>query len=738
MIDNPHIGKGILALLLAAILALLGFMGYWSAASAQMDDGLSMAYQNTLFDTSSVIEVDIDISEDNWAALLENATSEEYYDCDVTVNGTTYEHVGLRAKGNTSLSMVASSDSDRYSFKIKFDEYVDGQSCDGLSKLVLNNNYSDATMMKEALCYDMFAFLGADASLYNYAKVSVNGEYRGVYLALEPVEESFAIRNYGTGYGQLYKPDSMEMGGPGKMKGISMSQIREEMGFDADSDDTQASSNAGKSDTQASSEAGKSGTQAPNEAGKSDTQASNEAGKSDAQASSDTSDAVSGSQSGSGSAQGTDKNSDAGKNKPSAPPSASSENPPSPPTDAPDGLSEDSGGQSRSGNGNPPGGGFNRMDNPPSEIPGGDTDRDTDRNTDRNTSGQSGPGNGNPPGGGFGGDSAASLNYIDDELSSYETIWESSVFKSTDKDHRRVIHALKNICADDADAESLAESMDVDNILRYMAVQTFVVNLDSLSGSMAHNYYLYEDDGQLNLIPWDYNLAFGGFQSGSASETINFPIDTPFSSGVDLADRQFFMALLENETYLAQYHDYLSQLVEEYVNGGGFDSFYDRVTAQIDALVQNDPTSFYTYDEYTAAAAMLKETVALRAASVQGQLDGRIPSTRDGRSEDSSDLLDASSIDLSVMGVMNGGGQGGPGGSRDSTARGDRNNGPGGESPNSNGSTGSSAENSARGFPGSPPDNSRDNTVSGFPGSPPDSSNDAQNSAGSAAAQTTT
>lgn len=679
MIDNPHIGKGILALLLAAILALLGFMGYWSAASAQMGDGLSMAYQNTLFDTSSVIEVDIDISEDNWAALLENATSEEYYDCDVTVNGTTYEHVGLRAKGNTSLSMVASSDSDRYSFKIKFDEYVDGQSCDGLSKLVLNNNYSDATMMKEALCYDMFAFLGADASLYNYAKVSVNGEYRGVYLALEPVEESFAIRNYGTGYGQLYKPDSMEMGGPGKMKDISISQIREEMGFDADSDDTQASSDAGKSDTQTSSDAGKSDTQASSNVGKSDTQASSDAGKSDTQASSDTSDADSGSHSASGSAQGTDKNSDTDKNKPSAPPSASSKNPSSPPTDAPDGFPEDSGDQSR-------------------------------------------PGNGNPPGGAFGGDSAASLNYIDDELSSYETIWESSVFKSTDKDHRRVINALKNICADDADTEVLAESMDIDNILRYMAVQTFVVNLDSLSGSMAHNYYLYEDDGRLNIIPWDYNLAFGGFQSGSASETINFPIDTPFSSGVDLADRQFFMALLENETYLAQYHDYLSQLVEEYVNGGGFDSFYDRVTAQIDALVQNDPTSFYTYDEYTAAAAMLKETVALRAASVQGQLDGSIPSTRDEQSEDSSNLLDASSIDLSVMGVMNGGGQGGPGGSRDSTARGDRNNGPGGASPNSNGSPGSSAENSAR----------------GFPGSPPDSSNDAQNSADSAAAQTTT
>lgn len=694
MIDNQHIGKGILALLLAAILAMFGFMLYWSSAAAQTNSsGLSMAYENTLFDTASVIEVDIDISEDAWSELLENATAEAYYDCNVTVNGTTYEHVGLRAKGNTSLSMVASSDSDRYSFKIKFDEYVDGQSADGLSKLVLNNNYSDATMMKEALCYDMFAFLGADASLYNYAKVSVNGEYWGVYLALEPVEESFAIRNYGADYGQLYKPDSMEMGGPGKMKDVSMGQIREEMGFDVDSGSSENPSLPSSNSDQSASDS----------------------------TSSNSSDSF-----------GT------------------------PPSGLP---------------GKPPSGSFDGQGNPPSGAPHSGTDGNTDENTDAQGSpdtgnppsgdqatlggeqgeagngqgSQGGQGGGNPPdgaqggpGGSFGGDNAASLNYIDDELSSYETIWESSVFKSTDKDHRLVITALKNICADDADSESLAESMDVDNILRYMAVQTFVVNLDSLSGSMAHNYYLYENDGKLNLIPWDYNLAFGGFQAGSASETINFPIDTPFSSGVDPEDRQFFMALLENETYLAQYHAYLSQLVEAYVNGGGFDSFYDRVTAQIDTLVQDDPTAFYTYDEYTAAAAMLKESVKLRAASVQGQLDGSIPSTRDGQSADSSSLIDVSAIDLSVMGIMNGGGQGGPGGSRDSTARGDRNNGPSGASPNSNGSPGSSAENSARGFPGSPLDSSRDNTVSGFPGSPPDSSNDAQNSTYSAAAQTTT
>ena len=63
--------------------------------------------------------------------------------------------------------------------------------------------------------YDMYRYLGADASLYNYAEILVNGEYLGVYLALEAVEESFLMRNYGTGDGKLYKPDSMQMGGKG-------------------------------------------------------------------------------------------------------------------------------------------------------------------------------------------------------------------------------------------------------------------------------------------------------------------------------------------------------------------------------------------------------------------------------------------------------------------------------------------------------------------------------------------
>ena len=571
MIDNKHIGKIILSITALALAALLVFMLVFGQTTQAAASGISMAYESSLFSTDSIIDVDVSISESDWEDLLENAISEEYYSCDVTVNGTEYKNVGFRAKGNTSLSMVASSDSDRYSFKISFDEYVDGQNCDGLSKLVLNNNYSDATMMKEAICYDMFAFLGADASLYNYAKVSINGEYYGVYLALEPVEESFAMRNYGTNYGELYKPDSMEMGGPGKMK---------------DWDGEMPDFTGEKPD----------------------------------------------------STPGSTSDADGATEKPSG-------NPPQMPSDTD--SSDKSTGQ-------------------PPEMPnGGDMPSPPDRTSDSDSEKNDNNGDIGGKDFGMGSSSGANLNYTDDSLDSYEAIWEGSVFNTTDKDHRRVVKALKNICADDTDSETLAEYMDVDNVLRYMAVQTFVVNLDSLSGNMAHNYYLYESDSKLNIIPWDYNLAFGGFQSQDASDVINFPIDTPFSSGVSTEDRLFFMSLLENEEYLEQYHEYLRQLTDEYVDGEIFENTVSRITSQIDDLVESDPTSFYSYTEYKSAVEMLEETVSLRAESIRGQLDGTIPSTRSGQEEDASALINSSSIDLNVMGVLNAGGGGGKDGGRD-------------------------------------------------------------------------
>ena len=215
MVTNKYITKIASVIMAAAvILCLLACAFSQKLQAVYGNNAVAMEYESKLFDTDQIMDIDILMDEDDWNDMLENAISEEYYSCDVVVNGKTFYSVGIRPKGNTSLSSIVNDpDTDRYSFKLEFDHYIEGQTCYGLDKLILNNNYADATNMKEAIVYDMYQYLGVDASLYNYAKISVNGDYRGVYLALEAVEDSFMLRNYGTEDGNLYKPENMGVGG---------------------------------------------------------------------------------------------------------------------------------------------------------------------------------------------------------------------------------------------------------------------------------------------------------------------------------------------------------------------------------------------------------------------------------------------------------------------------------------------------------------------------------------------
>lgn len=67
--------------------------------------------------------------------------------------------------------------------------------------------------MKDYLTYQLMAGFGVDAPLCSYVYITVNGEDWGLYLAVEGIEESFLQRNYGSDYGNLYKPDSTDFGG---------------------------------------------------------------------------------------------------------------------------------------------------------------------------------------------------------------------------------------------------------------------------------------------------------------------------------------------------------------------------------------------------------------------------------------------------------------------------------------------------------------------------------------------
>lgn len=268
--------------------------------------------------------------------------------------------------------------------------------------------------------------------------------------------------------------------------------------------------------------------------------------------------------------------------------------------------------------------------------------------------GNFGGGKGNNGGFGGMGSDDVKLIYTDDDFDSYENIFDSAKTDITDSDKARLINSLKVLNSDDA-----ASAVDVDAVIKYFAVHNFVCNFDSYTGSMIHNYYLYEKDGILSMIPWDYNLAFGGFVGGSDSTSmINYPIDSPVSGG-DTDSRPMLAWIFADEEYTELYHEALSEFIANYFESGYFGEEIDRVTALISPYVEKDPTKFCTYDEFTEGVAALKEFCTLRAESVRGQLDGTIPSTSDAQSEDSSALISGSSVNISAMGSMNGGGMGG-------------------------------------------------------------------------------
>lgn len=523
MITSKHINKIIIGFLIMAII-FTGIIMYLPRTVDIEENSTKMGYESRLFNKDGIISIDIKADENDWANMLENATKEEYISCDVTINGTTFSSVGIRPKGNSSLSMVAGSDSDRFSFKFEFDHYIDGQTCYGLDKLVINNIQSDTTYMKEYMSYELMTYMGVRTPLYAYTEVTVNGEDWGFYLAVEALEESFAQRNYGTNHGMLYKPESMGARGNGMMNDFINNNNNANK--DANNDKTNAQKPQGNFDNKMK-----------------------------------------------GNMQG--------------------------------GFPGDFGGDS--------GGGF----------PGG-------------------------LGGGSGG--GTDLIYTDDKISSYSNIFDSEVFKGTDKDYSRVINALKNL----NEGINLEKYINVDEVLKYIAVNTFVVNLDSYFSNMKHNYYLYEEEGQLSMLPWDYNLAFAGFQSGSAGSAVNFPVDTPVS-GVELSERPMVAKLLEVDEYKEKYHQYLQEIVDGYINNGTYEATINKVDSLISEYVKNDPSSFGTYEQYTAAVPVLIEFGKLRAKSIKGQLEGTIPSTTEGQNNAADKLIDASGINLSTMGSQGGG-----------------------------------------------------------------------------------
>lgn len=373
-----------------------------------------------VFPKDKVVDVKITLDPDDFQDMLDNASAEEYKTASVEYNGVKFDNVAVRTKGNLSLrSVVQMTDSDRYSFKISFDEYVN-QNLFGITKINLNNNYSDASYMREFLTYELAESVGLPTPKYSFVNVYVNDELKGFYLAVEQIGDAYLERNFGNSYGALYK---------GEMTG-----------------------------------------------------------------------------------QGSD------------------------------------------------------------------------------------------------------LTWLDDDPSLYTGL----VMKS-DKSNDDILIDMLNELNNGTDYEKY---IDVEESLKYVALNAVTANMDSYLGGNKQNYYLYEDEGVFSILPWDYNMAFGGM--GSADVLIDEP-----TQGA-LAERPLIAKLLANDEYKAKYHEIVSEMINGYLADDTFQTRMDQLDMMISSYVKADPSAFYTFEQYEEGIKSVKTFMSNIAKNIQQQLDGTIPASGDG------------------------------------------------------------------------------------------------------------
>ena len=451
LVDQICLAGLVVALMITALLSM------W--ASVQEENGVAMAYETRLFDDTRVHTIDITI--DDWGALIEEAQEERYVPCTMTIDDEVFRQVGIRAKGNNSLRLTSEYELTRYSLKVEFDHYLPQGNYHGLDKLSLDASFQDNSYLKTVLAFDMMRFMGVPTPLCSYAWVRVNGEDWGLFLAVEECEEAFAGRNFGWDHGVLYQPDYRSL---------------------------------------------------------------------------------------------------------------------------------------------------------------------NDENAD------------------------VALRYIDEQPSSYPNIFDHAKTPMVHSDQRRLIEALRKLSQGE-----VTTAVHTDEVLRYFVVQVFVMNWDSYLGHTGHNYILYEEEGRLWMLPWDYNLAFGTYALGMSDPIrdpnvlINYPIDTP-AEGSIMRQRPLYHELMKEDALFAQYHSLFSSFLADYFDSGRFEALLQEKEALIAPYVKRDPTAFCSYADHQLAVDTLRQVCQKRKESIQGQLEGRYPSTLAQQQAQPDVGVDAAMIDLRALG----------------------------------------------------------------------------------------
>jgi spore coat protein CotH len=162
---------------------------------------------DVVFATDQVVEVRITFNQVGyWDSLVANystetdmiAASMEFID---NTGSHILDSINIRLKGNSSYGHPG----NKKSFKVDFNDYVTGQTYDGMKKLNFNNGFKDPTFMREKIFMDLCRTAGIPAPRISFCNVYMNDVFWGFYTMVEQVDKEFIQNNFVDDTGNLFK-----------------------------------------------------------------------------------------------------------------------------------------------------------------------------------------------------------------------------------------------------------------------------------------------------------------------------------------------------------------------------------------------------------------------------------------------------------------------------------------------------------------------------------------------------
>jgi len=504
------------------------------------------------FRSDHVAKIRIVMNDDDWQSLKNNSRAEQYVRADFWFDAEPYRNVAVRPKGMSSL--MSGRESGRMPLKVDFNFFNFAQNFRGVKKLSLNNGFSDPTFMRETIGYELFERMGLPTPRRAFADVWINDTHLGLYTIVEQVDKTFLRRNFADPEGNLYKPET-----PAAALNWTKADLGEEIANASQSSKSMERSNldikVGGARLGDLIKVLKQEGMIGSEMLPDDTTSS----------------------------QGPFAGGPGGRFREGPGGQFPGGDPNRPFAGGPGGrFREGPGGQFPGGDPNRPfagGPGGRFREGPGGQFPGVDPNRPFARE------GRGGFGGG--PGGPFGRGG---------------NLLEQMGLKTNEKvpDHSALFRLLDvlNNCPNETFPSEIEKVLDVDGILRFLAVSVITVHLDNYIG-MGHNYYLYEDNGKFTVVPWDLNMAFGTFGMGpnqGGVGNVDLYIDEPTTGA--LADKPLVARLFAHKPYLDRYHQYLEQLLKGGFAEGVIEARIDEIAELIRPFVEADELKFYSIEEF--------------------------------------------------------------------------------------------------------------------------------------------